>query len=517
MKFRCPECQQRIKVELKDRSRKVRCPKCRTQYRMPCRAEADSGQAFVQRVVPMKSFHSGEAPSIPWPPGHESEQTDPTPATPVAAQVSPRKTARPTAIPMAHSTRPPIMNTESPVAVPQPTFHDVEPLDEEELGADVEAFPTKRSWVVPILAILVLVAMAGTFTFFVIRSVMDTAREFGQKEKERQELAERLDPRAPKVPLALDAEVKSGSLTPRRPANSAPSPILGKPSDYVSPTFPDPGRGSRFGGVIRHEIRFADQKENVAHMGDKAPGKLMQLRIIIPENHVEGTKIPLVLVAPAGTNLMTGIHMPDRKYTAETQPYVDAGMMVCVYTIDGVKPDGELTVSLLNYLHFWLRNAEGGTINGRIALDYVLDKFPDVDRNRIYTAGHSSAGTAALQLASADSRIKKCAAYAPICFLDRRLGPVLDDPQISKEVEGIHDYVRGWSPHRRVEQFHCPVMVFHAVDDGNEPWQNTRDFAKLLTRNGKDIKMVSSRRGGHYQSMIDEGIPSAIRWFNDDE
>ena len=30
---------------------------------------------------------------------------------------------------------------------------------------------------------------------------------------------------------------------------------------------------------------------------------------------------------------------------------------------------------------------------------------------------------------------------------------------------------------------------------------------------GKDVESVTAEQGNHYQSMIDEGIPAAIRWI----
>ena len=211
---------------------------------------------------------------------------------------------------------------------------------------------------------------------------------------------------------------------------------------------------------------------------------------------------------------MTGSGLPDERYTAEALPYVRAGMMVCQYSIDGGDQGMELNMQLLNRLLASFQKAEAGTINGRIALDYVLDKFPDVDMERIYSAGHSSSGTASLLLASTDSRIKKCVAYAPICFLDRRLGEVINHPD-SQEIEGLNEYVRDWSPHRRVKYLQCPVLLFHSRDDRNEPFKNTEDFANLVKASGNVVRMVFAEKGGHYQSMIDQGIPTAIKWLKE--
>ncbi len=56
-------------------------------------------------------------------------------------------------------------------------------------------------------------------------------------------------------------------------------------------------------------------------------------------------------------------------------------------------------------------------INGQAAIDYVLSRFPLVDREKIYTWGHSSAATLALLLAAKDPRVKRCIAMAPVTSL----------------------------------------------------------------------------------------------------
>ena len=59
--------------------------------------------------------------------------------------------------------------------------------------------------------------------------------------------------------------------------------------------------------------------------------------------------------------------------------------------------------------------ARFGVSDGLTALDAALAKYPQIDPKRVYVAGHSSAGTLALQLAAAaPDRLKACVAFAPI-------------------------------------------------------------------------------------------------------
>jgi dipeptidyl aminopeptidase/acylaminoacyl peptidase len=57
------------------------------------------------------------------------------------------------------------------------------------------------------------------------------------------------------------------------------------------------------------------------------------------------------------------------------------------------------------------------------------------------------------------------------------------------------------------------VFLFHALDDRNVPVSQTTNFAALLKKTNKDVTLDTSARGGHYQSMIDAGIPRGIAWM----
>jgi len=59
----------------------------------------------------------------------------------------------------------------------------------------------------------------------------------------------------------------------------------------------------------------------------------------------------------------------------------------------------------------------------------------------------------------------------------------------------------------------CPVFLFHAQDDRNVPVQQSTDFAALLQKTNSHVTLVTTPNGGHYDSMIREGIPKGIKWF----
>ncbi len=53
-----------------------------------------------------------------------------------------------------------------------------------------------------------------------------------------------------------------------------------------------------------------------------------------------------------------------------------------------------------------------------------------------------------------------------------------------------------------------------AQDDTTVPVSQTTNFAALLKKTNPDVTLDTSARGGHYQSMINAGIPKGIAWMN---
>lgn len=58
-----------------------------------------------------------------------------------------------------------------------------------------------------------------------------------------------------------------------------------------------------------------------------------------------------------------------------------------------------------------------------------------------------------------------------------------------------------------------PVMAFQARDDDNVPYSDAETFIAKMKQDGKDIHFVEARHGGHYNSTISSGIPTAIEWL----
>src|SRR5262249_52342047 len=128
-------------------------------------------------------------------------------------------------------------------------------------------------------------------------------------------------------------------------------------------------------------------------------GRPMQVWAYVPK-HTPGQKLPCVLVAPAGSPLILGMELGEGDQ-AEHFPYARVGFVVVSYEIDGhladrnKASDREVIAAITAF-----KDAKAGVLNARVALDFALDKFPEIDPEQIYVAGHSSAATLALLVAS---------------------------------------------------------------------------------------------------------------------
>jgi dipeptidyl aminopeptidase/acylaminoacyl peptidase len=222
-------------------------------------------------------------------------------------------------------------------------------------------------------------------------------------------------------------------------------------------------------------------------------------------------KLPLVLVPPAGSTLFVGMALSEGD-RSEHYPYVKAGFAVAAFDIDGDVPNLEnATEATLLKGAKAFRDSQAGLANAKAALDFILAKAPNINPDRIYVAGHSSAATLALLVAENEPRIKACAAYAPCTDVEMRLAKIT--PQLDKAIPGYAKFIRSSSPKTQTDKLKCPVFLFHAQDDQNVPIRETTDFAKLLKKINPRVTLVTARTGGHHDSMVREGVPKAIDWF----
>lgn len=280
----------------------------------------------------------------------------------------------------------------------------------------------------------------------------------------------------------------SQGVTPIGPAETIAAPI----------TFPELGPSR----LIQPGIQF---QEAIVQRG------AMPMRVWYYHPEKATGKLALVLVPPAGSTLFAGMGLADGD-RPEHYPYVRAGFAVASFEIDGHVPDLEKAsdAAVLKGAREF-RDARAGLTNIKATLDFLLAKVPNIDANRVYIAGHSSAATLALLAAEHEPRIKACAAYAPATDVESRLAPVI--PSLDSTLPGYREFLRFSSPTTNAHQLKCPVFLFHAKDDTNVPVRESIDFAALLKKTNPYVTLVTTASGGHYDSMIREGIPKGIAWF----
>jgi dipeptidyl aminopeptidase/acylaminoacyl peptidase len=238
----------------------------------------------------------------------------------------------------------------------------------------------------------------------------------------------------------------------------------------------------------------------------------MPMRVWYYQPEKAANKLALVLVPPAGSTLIAGMEMEDGD-RPEHYPYVKVGFAVASFDINGAVPKNPERQSeeaaLKGAREF--RDARAGLANAKAVLDFILAKVPNIDPNRIYIAEHSSAATLALLVAAHEPRIKACAAYAPAADVEARLARFIAD--LDSVLPGYREFLHFSSPKTHVDELKCPVFLFHAQDDTTIPIRQTTDFATLLKKTNPRVTLVTTPKGGHYDSMIREGIPKGIAWF----
>ncbi len=262
--------------------------------------------------------------------------------------------------------------------------------------------------------------------------------------------------------------------------------------------------------ALRPGVQFAEVRLPVP---PRQPGHESRLYLYLPTGSHAPKSLPCVLIASAGTNLLSGMELGAGDQP-EHFPYVEAGMAVVAYEIDGPYPSEEPSVYQAREALRQYQAADAGRVNFRNALEYTLARMPEVDPGRIYVAGHSSAATLALLVAEGESRLHGCIAYAPATRLRARFGA--DLAAIERELPGASDAIDEYTPRAAAIPPGCRVMLFHAEDDSNVPIVDSRSFADELRRLGRDVTLRTVRTGDHYDSMIDEGIPAGIAWIQQD-
>jgi acetyl esterase/lipase len=277
---------------------------------------------------------------------------------------------------------------------------------------------------------------------------------------------------------------------------------------WTMPAFPQaPPAREIEPGIMFSEIHL----QRGPSAGPAQPGHSGKLWLYLPSGQHAARSLPCILIAGAGSNLITGMDLGDGD-RPEHLPHVRAGFAVLAYELDGALPDNsKQNMQALARSSRAFLNAQAGLINARVAIEYATTQVPSIDPKRLYTVGHSSAATIALLVAETEPRIAGCAAFAPAVDVRANI-PEQAQEAIIQLVPGAEDFFTRFNPREHESKIACPLFLFYA-DDDNRFASQVRELGARLQAAGKQVTVSSVPSGGHYDSMINEGVPRAIEWL----
>jgi acetyl esterase/lipase len=280
------------------------------------------------------------------------------------------------------------------------------------------------------------------------------------------------------------------------------------PVDETVAALPDLGPGTDLApGIVFHEVKLGSG----AGATGRGPGHRGKLWLYLPAGDRRPRSLPCVLIAPAGSNLITGMDLHDED-RAEHLPYARVGFAVVAYELDGALPNPQKpSEQELRGCIAAFADAGAGLVNARVALDFATARVPAIDPRRVFVVGRSSAGTLALLIAENEPGVAGCVAFAPAVDLALRYPPQIQT-QFIQTCPPAKKLFAQLNPRTGEAGIQCPVFLFYADDDAPVASQ-VRDLAQRLSSAGKTVTAEHVPDGGHNDSMIREGIPRAIYWL----
>lgn len=306
-------------------------------------------------------------------------------------------------------------------------------------------------------------------------------------------------------------EKQPPTLTASKPSTPASAPSLAMERPKMRVDFPQIGQFRPFGykGTVWQRVEIPRRR---------LPP--LKLNVFVPSGNHASKSLPVVFEAPSGTPIIHGASIDTPQPDTEYLPFTEAGMITVSFDIDGPMPSNVspakpgVFLPALSTAYKTFVDSDAGVDNGKMAIDFVLEKLPMADPNRLIVWGHSSAATLALLLASKDNRVSKCIAMAPETDLRTRLGNILDEePAMADYLPNFKNYLISGSPITYVSFLKCPVFIAHAKNDDNAPFAGTKKYVEALRKTGGKITFNEFEREGHYQPLLDAGIPKAIEWL----
>src|SRR5262249_23941996 len=128
-----------------------------------------------------------------------------------------------------------------------------------------------------------------------------------------------------------------------------------------------------------------------------------------------------------------------------------------------------------------------------------------------YAVGHSSAATLALLVAENEPRIAGCVASAQAVDVAQVVPqPIL--AVLPRIVRRADQFSSRFNPRQYESKMPCPLFLFYADDDDRSASQ-VRELGERHKAARKPATVSHVASGGHYDSMIQVGLPRAIEWL----
>jgi dipeptidyl aminopeptidase/acylaminoacyl peptidase len=271
------------------------------------------------------------------------------------------------------------------------------------------------------------------------------------------------------------------------------------------PPMPELGNGEPLedlAGAKVYEVLWGPEQYTIP----SKPGIGGKMYVLLPPGDHAPSSIPCLLVAPAGTNLMTGANTGP--YFETHIPYLEAGFAIMDYEFDG-SPDYAANESDATRAFI---DSQAGLVNSRNVIDFVHQKMPMVNQKQIFAVGHSSGGSHVLLLGEHDTRLAGVVAYAACCNIPNRIPSFLAQ-MMSHSEKRIGDFLIQSSPNTHAGRMNCPVLLCHAKDDSNVPVSDSQEMHDLLLAAGKKSELHITDEGDHYSEMLHQCVPVGIEWM----
>ncbi|CAG5067453.1 Dipeptidyl-peptidase 5 [Dyadobacter sp. CECT 9623] len=213
--------------------------------------------------------------------------------------------------------------------------------------------------------------------------------------------------------------------------------------------------------------------------------------LMLPVDFEQTHKYPLILVIHGGPHNMFGHDFDERMHLLSAAGYA------VVY----VNPRGSHGYGQA-FSNGTLLNWGGGDYQDLMAgVDFVLDKTPWLDPERLGVTGQSYGGYMTNWIVSQTSRFKAAVSDGGLSNLVSFAGTSLYHSLMESEFGGRayerFDELWKWSPLRNVAQATTPTLILHGETDNEVPFSQAEEMYVALKKRGVETRLVQYKGEGH--------------------